>query len=88
MAPSVPLSPSSRRREKLRAHQKRIEEDIEEMGLDEDLIVQEEYDRMNEEIAKLEELSLRQPSDDEEKADLLNHSVDENDLHIFSGLKK
>ena len=44
---------------------------------------------MNEELGKLEELSLREPSDqDEEQADLLNHSVDENDLHIFSGLKR
>ena len=41
-APSVPLSPGSRRREKLRAHQKRIESDIEAMGLDEDRIVREE----------------------------------------------
>ena len=37
------------------------------MGLDEDRIIREEYDLMNNEIAKLEELSLRQPSDQEEK---------------------
>jgi hypothetical protein len=41
-APSRLLSPTSRRREKLRVHQKRIESDIEAMGLDEERIVREE----------------------------------------------